>query len=343
MDSFTHIVLGAVVGEVAGGKQLGRRAMLIGAAVQYLPDIDVVAALWLHPAENLMVHRGITHSLFFILVAGGVLTLFARKVRPGLGFWFWARFFFIQLLTHIFIDSFNAYGVGFFEPFHDHKYSFNTLYVADPFFTVWSLAAVVALLFATSPHVRKAWAIAGIACSIMYLGYGIYNKSVVVEKVNAALASDGTRVSRMLVTPTPLNSWLWFVAVGSDDSYKIGHVSVFDQENATNFRTVPIREELLSQSEYPETVSALHRFSQGYFVVEQWSDTLVYNDLKFGQMKGWENPDNRFVFHYFVNYPDQNMLVMQRGRFAGWTTETVKRMGKRIFTPGPSRADGSRK
>lgn len=341
MDSLTHIVLGAVIGEVAGGKKLGRAAMVIGAATQCLPDIDIVAALWLHPATNLMVHRGITHSLFFVIATGGLLTLIASKLRPGPGAWFWLLFFSVQLATHVFIDSFNAYGVGFFEPFHDHKYSFHTLYVADPFFSVWPALAVVAILLSRNYEVRRAWAIGGIAMCSCYLVYGMYNRSVVVEKVNASL--DEVNASQLLVTPTPMNTWLWFVAVGGDDSVRITHVSVFEDEPITSFRTVPVRDDLLASSPDTATISGLHQFSQGFYTVEQWSDTLVYNDLKFGQMKGWEDPDNRFVFHYFVNYPDANMLVMQRGRFAGWNAETIRNMGKRIFRPEANRADENRK
>lgn len=342
MDSLTHVVLGAVIGEVAGGKKLGRSAMVVGAGAQCLPDIDIVAATWLDPAVNLMAHRGITHSFLFVIAIGFALMLLAHKLRPGPGLLFWFSFFSIQLFTHVFIDSFNAYGVGFFEPFHDYKYSFHTLYVADPFFTIWPALAVIALLFAKRPSARKAWAISGIALCICYLGYAMYNRSVVVDKVVASVGDS----TPMLVTPTPLNSWLWFVAVESAEhveSFRIAHVSVFDESQAISFRTVPIQRELVTESPYTETINALNKFSQRFYVVEQWSDTVVYNDLRFGQMKGWENPDNRFVFHYFVNYPDDNMLVMQRGRFAGWDVETVKRMGQRIFSGDPNRVDENKR
>ncbi len=339
MDSLTHIVLGAVIGEVAGGKKIGRSAMFIGAGVQCLPDIDIVAAVWLHPATNLMVHRGITHSLLFVIAIGFALMLFAHKLRPGPGLSFWFLFFSVQLFTHIFIDSFNAYGVGFFEPFHDHKYSFHTLYVADPFFTIWPAMGVVALLLSKRLAVRKAWAIAGIIGCACYLCYGLYNRSVVIDRVTASVGDS----TPMVVTPTPLNTWLWFVAVEHEEAFGVTHVSVFDDSPTLSFTTIPIQQELLKDSPDTETIAALNKFSQGFFIVEQWSDTLVYSDLRFGQMKGWENPENRFVFHYFINYPDDNMLVMQRGRFAGWDVETVKRMGKRIFSGVPSRVDENKK
>ena len=40
----------------------------------------------------------------------------------------------------------------------------------------------------------------------------------------------------------------------------------------------------------------------------------------------WEpnDPKERFVFHYFLQYPTENKLVVQRGRFTGWNKEEIK-------------------
>jgi inner membrane protein len=64
--------------------------------------------------------------------------------------------------------------------------------------------------------------------------------------------------------------------------------------------------------------------------VEKWNDTLVFNDLRFGQIIGWEEPTERFVFHYFLSHPEDNKLVVQRGRFSGWTRSTPQRLLQRI-------------
>jgi inner membrane protein len=79
-----------------------------------------------------------------------------------------------------------------------------------------------------------------------------------------------------------------------------------------------------------EEVQDLKRFSQGYYTAERWGDTLVFNDLRFGQVVGWEDNRNRFVFHYFLSHPEENKLVVQRGRFALWSTRTPLIMYDRI-------------
>ena len=68
MDSLTHIALGACVGEAFFGRKIGRKAMLWGALAQSIPDVDFLAAFWLNTTDNLLAHRGFTHSILFGLL-----------------------------------------------------------------------------------------------------------------------------------------------------------------------------------------------------------------------------------------------------------------------------------
>jgi inner membrane protein len=87
---------------------------------------------------------------------------------------------------------------------------------------------------------------------------------------------------------------------------------------------------LLESIENKENIYKLKRFSQNFYTIEKWNDTLVFNDLRFGQMKGWENPNGKFVFHYFLQEPYDNTLVVQRGRFVGWNRKTFQSLFKRM-------------
>ncbi|MBA4146397.1 MAG: metal-dependent hydrolase, partial [Cytophaga sp.] len=64
--------------------------------------------------------------------------------------------------------------------------------------------------------------------------------------------------------------------------------------------------------------------------VDDRDSTLVFNDLRFGQIMGWDHPEGKFVFRYYLQKPDENLLVMQRGRFTGWNRKTVRAMLTRI-------------
>ncbi|MET0462496.1 MAG: metal-dependent hydrolase, partial [Chitinophagaceae bacterium] len=145
MDSLTHIVLGACIGEAVAGKQLGKKAMLIGAIAQSIPDIDFVAAFFLSDTKDIVAHRGITHSILFVVAVSFLLARLSarifsnRMMSPNR----WLLLFGINMFVHIFIDSFNAYGTGWFEPFSSARFSFNVLYVADPLFSAWPFFAVL--------------------------------------------------------------------------------------------------------------------------------------------------------------------------------------------------------
>ena len=69
MDSLTQIVLGAAVGEIALGRKIGNRAMVWGAIGGTIPDLDIIANPFLGDIEALAFHRGISHSIFFSVVA----------------------------------------------------------------------------------------------------------------------------------------------------------------------------------------------------------------------------------------------------------------------------------
>lgn len=69
MDSLTQIVLGAAVGEIALGRKIGNRALIWGAIGGTIPDLDILANPFMDDMQALAFHRGITHSLFFAVVA----------------------------------------------------------------------------------------------------------------------------------------------------------------------------------------------------------------------------------------------------------------------------------
>jgi inner membrane protein len=75
----------------------------------------------------------------------------------------------------------------------------------------------------------------------------------------------------------------------------------------------------------------LKRFSQGYYTAEKWGDTLVFNDLRFGQINGWEDPKSKFSFHYYLSHPQDNDLIVQRGRFVGLNKNSAKLLALKMF------------
>jgi inner membrane protein len=334
VDSITHIALGAITGEAIAGKSLGKRAMFIGALAQSIPDIDFLAAFWLPSADNLLVHRGFTHSFLF----GGLITLILAAVaerwhRPlEISYGKWVLLFGIEILLHLLLDACNAYGVGWFEPFNHQRFSFNILFVADPFFSLsFGISLIVLMSIDSKSSWRRFWIGFGLIISSAYFLYAVSNKIMINRETKAALQRQHISYHRLLTTPTPLNSWLWYVVAEDSAGFHTSYRATADNTSEPmTFNYFPRQNELLHPYNDSHDVQQLLRFSRGYYTVEQLGDTLIFNDLRFGQIAGWTDPKAKFVFHYYVNYPEANLLVIQRGRFSNWNRKTFRSMIDRI-------------
>ena len=307
--------------------------MLYGAVAASLPDIDFIASFWLSTPDDLMAHRGFTHSFLFAILAVIVLAFILRKrhYADDVHIKTWFIFLGTEIFIHLFLDVFNAYGIGWFEPFSHYRFSFNVIFVADPFFSVWPvIAAMGILILKRDSNRRRIWAKSGLVLCSLYLLYCLVNKFRIDSDTHYALAHQAIPYKRYFTTPTPFNNWLWYVVAETDSGYQIGYKSVFDKNDHIKFRYFLRTDFLLKPFYGQHDLQQLIRFSQGYYTAELTAQGVVFNDLRFGQIMGWQNPDANFVFHYYLQKPEANHLVVQRGRFADWNWESVKEMLRRI-------------
>ncbi len=333
MDSLTHIVLGACIGEAVAGKRLGKKAMLLGAIAQSVPDIDFITTFWLSDSADIVSHRGITHSIIFAVFATYILSWVCRILfrKIGLAWRTWFLLFGINIFVHIFIDGFNAYGIGWFEPFSSKRYSFHILFVADPFFSIWPFLSCLVLIRFHISHLKRklTWQL-GIGLSAVYLLYAVLNKTIVTTHVRKNLVEQGISTDNFIVTPTPFNTWLWFISARDKAGYYIGYRSVFDSKQKMEFNWFPRNDSLLKNIKNREEVNDLLTFSNGHYTVELRNDTTVFNVLRFGQVIGWHNPEEKFAFYYYLDLPGSNEVVAQRGRFEKWNAENISSFLRRI-------------
>jgi inner membrane protein len=149
--------------------------------------------------------------------------------------------------------------------------------------------------------------------------------------VKKIIASQQIPYHNYFTTPAPLQSWLWFIVAQSDNGYYVGYRSVFDGSKEMPLQYFQQQKYLLDSVEDKKQTDQLIRFSKGYYTVEKRNDTLIFNDLRFGQELGWENPKANFAFHYYVEPDLDNTLVVQRGRFAGWKWSSLPKLYNRIM------------
>ena len=318
MDSLTHIVLGAAIGEAVLGKKIGRKAMLWGALADTIPDFDVFASPCFTDAQQLLVHRGITHSFFFIAIMAPFLGwLFSKWFKKSELSWKrWAWLFFLGMFSHVLLDSLTVYGTGWFEPFSSYRVAFNTIFVADPFYTLpFLICVLIALIAQNGSPKRVKWNKIGLWISTAYLVFTIINKWHVDTVVENSLSKKNIIVSEFVTSPTPLNNFLW-MSYGIDElGYWFGYYSLFDKTEDIDFYHVNKNDSLLLPYEKGESIKILKQFCENQYVISKHDSLIFFNDIRFGQLGGWNTPDSSFVFSFKLNKDSNNSAALSRTKF----------------------------
>jgi len=334
MDSITHIVLGAAIGEAMLGRKIGKKGMLWGAVANSLPDIDVAANFFTDPATALVFHRGITHSFFFALLLSPLLAyLFYRQhLKHPISFKYWLLFFIVTIVAHDVIDVFTAYGTGLLEPFSHQRFSTNSIFVADPIYTLpLFISFVVLLILKKKSSRRKIINRAGILLSLIYLAFTFINKLNVDEMMKQNIGAQKINCNSFMTTPSPLNNILWYVIAKTDSGYYTGYYSIFDSDKKIKFRYFPRNENLIDYFSPDPIIDKLKFFSNGFYCVSKKdNDEIYFNDLRFGQAAGWARPDSRFVFSYNLKNVTDNLVVMRRTKLDVSWSEAFKSLLKRM-------------
>ena len=341
MDSLSHLVLGAAIGEAVLGKKIGRKAMLWGAFADTIADFDVFASPCVSNAQQLMIHRGITHSLLFVILMSPILGyLFSKWFKKTEIHWkSWTVLFFLGMFSHIFIDALTTYGTGWFEPFSSYRVSFNTIFVADPFYTVPFLICILLALIAKNGSAKRLnWNKAGLIISTCYLVFTVFNKWHVHSEMAESFTKKNIQTSDtsplsgtgLVTTPTPLNNFLWMAYSPDKTGYWFCYYSIFDKSNTIDWYHVMQNDSLLLPFSNDESVKILKQFSQGYYVVSKNDSSIYFNDIRFGQMGGWDGPDSSFVFSFRLNKNADNSLALNRSKFKTSFSETFSSLFIRI-------------
>jgi len=88
--------------------------------------------------------------------------------------------------------------------------------------------------------------------------------------------------------PTPLNNALWHVVAKEPDGYRLGIYSLLRENYHVDFVFIPHNHKLIKGHEEDRAIKALRWFSDESFSITQKGDTLVWNDLRFGILDGWQ-------------------------------------------------------
>ena len=231
MDSITQAVLGAGVQAALLGRWQGRKALLYGAMLGTLPDLDVVIDYG-DAVAQMTYHRGFSHSLLVLSGAALLIAWLARQWRPHPGYsgrrlsmtvW-------LVLITHVLLDSFTSYGTQLFWPLSTPPVAWSSIFIIDPLYTLPLLIAVLITGVSGFSGNRQHWHYWALGLSSLYLAFSLAGKQMAESRVLRTLDTQGIVPDRLFSTPTPFNTLLWRVLVLEGEQYHEALVGWFDQQ-----------------------------------------------------------------------------------------------------------------
>lgn len=291
MDSLTQIALGAGVAALCVPPGHRRRAMLAGAVLGTLPDLDALPLLLLNddPVVRMTSHRGWSHSLLVLpLLAVALWAALRRRwqpVREAPRAWWWAIF--LALVTHPLLDAFTVYGTQLWWPLPQPPAMWSSLFIVDPGYTIWWLLALPAAAVLGPRPAARHLLIAGLALSSAYLAWSLLAKALVERQVAATVAIMGLTNAPRFSVPMPLNTLLWRVVVMTPEGYLEGEHSLVADTGPVRFRHHAIAPDLLAAGLATAAGQRLAWFNHGFMAAGESDGELVLSDLRMGTSGGY--------------------------------------------------------
>ena len=281
MDSLSQAVLGGMVGVLATRGRQPRKAMIYGAVLATLPDLDI-----LQPFDNdldaTVGHRTWSHSWIVHLCVSPIFAYALHRFDRSLTRLTWFALVTSVFISHAAIDALTIYGTGLFWPLARVPVMGGSIFIIDPLYTLPLLVTAI-MLWRRPDHPRPLqFAGIGISLSSLYLCWGLFAQQHVEGLAAQSLEDQGEPWSKMVATPTPFNSVLWRVVALQEDHFLEGFYAFTDAtENITMQRyprNLGLKEQLDDQS-YIEKFSA---FNHGYYAMRESGDQIVASDLRMG-------------------------------------------------------------
>lgn len=235
MDPISQAALGAAAGHALFHRQLGSRAVVLGAFAGAFPDIDAFYGYFDGPFGRLVSHRGITHSLFFGPVVGSLAgwAWWRReqsRASPGddvPALRFWIGLFVVALMSHPLLDWFTTFGTQLLAPFSRARFALDAISIVDPVYTVTLLGGL--LLAARARHRPHAGLFTGgaLLLSTAYLFVGLGLNDMAVRETQRQLAADGIDGAEVHAFPTMLQLPHRRVVAITENEIRVGFVSMW--------------------------------------------------------------------------------------------------------------------
>lgn len=332
MDSLTQAVLGASVQGAMLGRWQGRKALLFGALLGTLPDLDVVIDYG-DAVANMTHHRGFSHSLFVLTGFALLLAWLLRRFRPHPGYGGTRLFLaiWLVLVTHVLLDGLTSYGTQLLWPLTTPPIAWSSVFIIDPLYTLPLLVAVLTAAIRGVAGRGLRWQYWALGFSTLYLGFTLAGKQMAESRVEQVLAREGIRAEALFSTPAPFNSLLWRVVVLDGEDYHEALVGWLDAESPALVRLPRGSRWRDALAESPQH-ARLDWFSRGVLRYDRIGERIVVTDLRMG-IPGFH--PFRFALAEWRDgrwqaLPEAQALPMERGG-----VEHLRALWLRIWSQSP--------
>ncbi|MCB1554613.1 MAG: metal-dependent hydrolase [Xanthomonadales bacterium] len=285
MDSLSQIVLGAACcGAVA--PRLGRRALVYGAVLGTLPDLDVLLLGGLDPVRQFTEHRSFSHSLFVLTLVAPLLGWIIRRldsrvaaIEPAR----WLLATWLALVTHPLLDAFTVYGTQLWWPLSPPPTMWASMFIIDPLYTLpFAVLLMLAWRRAREAVAMQRLLLVGLALSSVYLGWSLAAQQLAVRRAESALIASGHGHAGLLVSPAPFTTLMWRAVAVDEDGDGEAWISLRPGAPAPQWRWQPQSTALREAAAQTPPGQRLAWFTHGYYRAYSEHDRLHVADLRMG-------------------------------------------------------------
>ena len=295
MDSLTQLTFGAACGEAVLGQKAGKKALVWGAVLGTLPDLDVFIPLG-GPVNDFVYHRSFSHSLILMALLSPMMAWLISKVHPQTKRYYrrWVLLCFLVLEGGVILDLLTIYGTQIFWPFDTTPMAIPVLFIIDPLFTLPIVTGVLAALV-----LKKHSALGhrlntiGLFLSLVYIVWAFGAGEFVERRVTEKLARQKVTYSQFIASPAPFTTLLWRVVGIEKDRYFETYFSLFDGNTPLLVDFYPRNSALMAGIEEHPPIVKLKWFTRGYYALSAVGEYVAMTDLRMGS-----EPD--YVFRFKV-------------------------------------------
>jgi inner membrane protein len=246
MDNVCHTLVGVAVAR-AGLANRTALATVTSAIAANLPDIDVL--VFVSEVPSVAFRRGVTHGvpaqiLLPVALAAVMWWIGRRGAREGppARFGWLLLLSYVGVLTHVFLDFLNTYGIRLLSPMSQRWFYGDAVFIVD----VWLWLILGAGVFFTRKRSsRPRAAVVALTCATIYIAAMLISARAARAIVRDAwISRTGEAPRALMVGPVPVNPLRRTIIVDAGDRYVEGTFRWFPARADFDGRATPKNDRL---------------------------------------------------------------------------------------------------